>query len=200
VVMIGKMLMTDMARFAFAFLCIIVCFATAFHFLFKTSSIGDFIITLRDTFLMAVGQVDPAQFFDNVHTPWFTTLLMILYVIVVTVLLLNLLIATMGQTYSDSIEKATLIWLLERARITQSIFSEFSPSPRVNYFIMQVPQTDELLPSNIDPQSYTKRRYLLALESVEEDVMNFCQDDQAIYDQLGVTDDFTEGSLAPLKE
>jgi transient receptor potential cation channel subfamily V protein 6 len=41
--------------------------------------------------------------------------LLIVYIIVVTILLLNLLVAMMGNTYQNVIEDATQVWLVERS-------------------------------------------------------------------------------------
>eukprot|EP01013_Petalomonas_cantuscygni_P011141 TRINITY_DN24472_c0_g1_i1.p1 TRINITY_DN24472_c0_g1~~TRINITY_DN24472_c0_g1_i1.p1 ORF type:complete len:844 (-),score=214.65 TRINITY_DN24472_c0_g1_i1:781-3312(-) len=179
VVMIGKMITTDLARFAFAFLVIVLGFATCFHVLFMQSTLGDFLLTVRDTFLLALGQIDPNQFFVGVYAPWFCTTLMLLYLMTVNILLLNLLIATMGQTYADMLPFGTLTWLLERARITQSICQEFNPTPAQEYFVKQTPPPEEGLPPEVDPSRWTKQRYLLALETQLDDMKNLCEDDQA---------------------
>ena len=56
--------------------------------------------------------------------------LLIFYIIVVTILLLNLLVAMMGDTYGNIIEGATQVWHLERARIVFAIEGEMSTEER----------------------------------------------------------------------
>ena len=50
--------------------------------------------------------------------------LLVIYVVVVTILLLNLLIAMMGDTYGNVIERATQIWFVQLF-----FFSLISPFP-----------------------------------------------------------------------
>jgi len=59
-----------------------------------------------------------------------TMSLLIVYVILVTILLLNLLIAMMGDTYGRIIDDADKKWRLERARAVCSIEAELSPEER----------------------------------------------------------------------
>eukprot|EP01002_Notosolenus_urceolatus_P013748 NODE_468_length_2063_cov_12.970209_g369_i0.p1 GENE.NODE_468_length_2063_cov_12.970209_g369_i0~~NODE_468_length_2063_cov_12.970209_g369_i0.p1 ORF type:complete len:666 (+),score=206.96 NODE_468_length_2063_cov_12.970209_g369_i0:232-1998(+) len=144
VVMVARMIFSDLARFTSAFLTVVVGFATAFMLLFQSkSSIEDYLLTLRDVFLMAVGQIDPTQF-EDCHDPVFCTILMCLYIIIVTVLLLNLLIATMSNTYAEELSQARQTWLLERARITSSFKSELDREQRQQtadkYWVDQAPQ------------------------------------------------------------
>eukprot|EP01013_Petalomonas_cantuscygni_P009690 TRINITY_DN2257_c0_g1_i1.p1 TRINITY_DN2257_c0_g1~~TRINITY_DN2257_c0_g1_i1.p1 ORF type:complete len:989 (+),score=244.32 TRINITY_DN2257_c0_g1_i1:139-3105(+) len=132
IVMIGQMVVTDMARFSSAFLTLVLGYATAFHLLFRASSMQSFALLVRDVFLMAVGQVDPAQFVDC-HAPPFCTFMMCTFIVIVNVLLLNLLIATMGETYGRMQRYAIQTWMMERCRITLSIKSE-SPEDVVEKF------------------------------------------------------------------
>ncbi|CAF1510694.1 unnamed protein product, partial [Rotaria sordida] len=61
---------------------------------------------------------------------WAGTLLFILYVVIITILLLNLLIAMMGDTYKDVKRSARQLWHLERTRIVLDIESGISASKR----------------------------------------------------------------------
>lgn len=178
VVMIGRMLMTDLARFSLAFLVVVLCFGSAFHILFRSASLFDFGLTLRDTFLLALGQIDPNQFFVKVHTPWFCTSIMILYIMIVNILLMNLLIATMAQTYASMLPEGRLTWLVERARITETLIQEFNPTPTRLYYVCQTPTPDDGLPPDVDPSRWARRPYLLVLDSLRDDEATLCEEDK----------------------
>ncbi|CAF3382314.1 unnamed protein product [Rotaria sp. Silwood2] len=57
-------------------------------------------------------------------------LFLVLYVVVITILLLNLLIAMMGDTYADVKKSAKRLWHLERARIALDLENGISMSKR----------------------------------------------------------------------
>lgn len=68
----------------------------------------------------------------------FSSFLLISYVIVVSILLLNLLIAMMGNTFQKVNEEARKHWLLQRCRTIFAIQDEMSKEElqNVEYFIM----------------------------------------------------------------
>ena len=53
-----------------------------------------------------------------------------LYLITVTLVMMNLLIAKMGETYNRIAEHSEVEWILERARVLSSIEAEMTPSER----------------------------------------------------------------------
>ena len=53
-----------------------------------------------------------------------------MYMITVSLVMLNMLIAKMGSTYDRIAQRAELEWLLERARVLCSIENELSPAER----------------------------------------------------------------------
>ena len=58
--------------------------------------------------------------------PGIAVFLLVVFVVVVSIMLLNILIAMMGETYGTVVEEADKQWALERARIMFSIQNEMS--------------------------------------------------------------------------
>ena len=79
-----------------------------------------------------LGDFELDQFADTPYTAVSVGLLVV-YVVTITILLLNLLIAMMGDTYEKINESAEKSWHLERARIIYAIESEMSPEERLEY-------------------------------------------------------------------
>jgi hypothetical protein len=73
------------------------------------------------------GQLDA----DEYSSTWLGLVYIVSYVVIVVILLLNLLVAEMGDTYSKGIDHADRSWLLERARIIFSIEHELSEEERL---------------------------------------------------------------------
>ena len=73
------------------------------------------------------GQLDAEEY----STTWLGVVYIVTYVVIVVILLLNLLVAEMGDTYSKGIDHADRSWLLERARIIFSIEYELSEEERL---------------------------------------------------------------------
>lgn len=65
-----------------------------------------------------MGDFDLDFYIEGAH-PFITVSFLILYVVVVTILLLNLLIAMMGDTYSDVKRSAKKLWSVARARASE---------------------------------------------------------------------------------
>ena len=107
-------------------------------------------VSVKQSFLGMLGDFDLDAYTETSYH-YVSVSLLISYIIVVTILLLNLLIAMMGDTYGNIIEGATQIWSvepllidalicslslsssfrhLERARIVFAIESEMSTEER----------------------------------------------------------------------
>lgn len=86
--------------------------------------------------------------------------LFIAYSVLVTILLLNLLIAMMGNTFSKVNEQARKTWQLERARIIQSIDLELATSSSFKYYLELYGKVE-------------KGRHVLEIQEVEK---NWCCD------------------------
>jgi hypothetical protein len=72
---------------------------------------GGFLVSVKQSFLGMLGDFDLDAYSDTSFN-YISVTLLIVYIIVVTILLLNLLIAMMGDTYGNVIEGATQIWLV----------------------------------------------------------------------------------------
>ncbi|CAF4952987.1 unnamed protein product, partial [Rotaria sp. Silwood1] len=88
---------------------------------------GPFVIMI---YKMLFNDVLRFYYYTKGPYPLAGALLLILYVVVISILLLNLLIAMMGDTYTDVKKRAKKLWHLERARIALNIESRMSTSKR----------------------------------------------------------------------
>eukprot|EP01065_Artemidia_motanka_P050268 TRINITY_DN8560_c0_g1_i1.p1 TRINITY_DN8560_c0_g1~~TRINITY_DN8560_c0_g1_i1.p1 ORF type:complete len:1432 (+),score=447.08 TRINITY_DN8560_c0_g1_i1:75-4298(+) len=128
VIMIWRMLGSDLKRFLLLFGTFLVGFSQAFYLLERSQTPRVFGRRLHSSFIALLGQVDltggsvsrQAEFLF----PTFASLLLTVYVLLVTVLLLNLLIAMMSSTYSDILEESDKLWNLEWARIMYTMERE----------------------------------------------------------------------------
>lgn len=125
VVMIYKMLATDMLRFCMIFVTFLVGFSQAFFVLFSFEGAAGVLESLLLCFKAMLGEVDFDSKFSIIPT-----LFMVVYIIVVAILLFNLLIAMMGDTYTNVNEAADAQWYLERARIIFAIEKKMSTAAR----------------------------------------------------------------------
>ncbi|CAF3432259.1 unnamed protein product [Rotaria sp. Silwood1] len=129
VVMIYEMLFNDVLRFFIIYIVFLVGFSQAFFVLFDNNGFSGFLVSVKQSFLGMLGDFDLDAYTDTTYR-YISVTLLISYIIVVTILLLNLLIAMMGDTYGNVIEGATQIWHLERARIVFAIENEMSTEER----------------------------------------------------------------------
>eukprot|EP01103_Thecamoeba_quadrilineata_P015282 TRINITY_DN477_c0_g1_i1.p1 TRINITY_DN477_c0_g1~~TRINITY_DN477_c0_g1_i1.p1 ORF type:complete len:642 (+),score=111.44 TRINITY_DN477_c0_g1_i1:45-1970(+) len=130
VVMIGKMLVADFRKFGSIYVIFLLGFSEAFYILFDESGPTELLNRIKSCFLAMLGAFE----FDDYLTtrfPFISVSLLLVYVMVVSILLLNLLVAMMGDTYAKIIEEADKQWHLEWARIIFSIENEMSPAERL---------------------------------------------------------------------
>eukprot|EP00756_Hemistasia_phaeocysticola_P007613 Hpha_TRINITY_DN14334_c0_g1::TRINITY_DN14334_c0_g1_i2::g.86661::m.86661/K04974/TRPV5; transient receptor potential cation channel subfamily V member 5 len=134
IIMIVKMLISDMAKFMVIFIVFLSGFAQAFHIIFDQSGEGwmVFLNQLREGFEVLLGEADLKDCLDPEKTsvPIAAYFLQVLYVVIVTILLVNLLIAMMSTTYGDIQEESDVIWNLERSRLCLSLENELDPAER----------------------------------------------------------------------
>ncbi|CAF2968451.1 unnamed protein product [Rotaria sp. Silwood2] len=130
VVMIYEMLFHDVLRFCIIYMVFLIGFSQAFFVLFNNNGFGGFFMSVKQCFLGMLGDFD-IDHYTGTTFQYASVSLLVIYVIVVTILLLNLLIAMMGDTYGNVIEGATHIWHLERARIVFAIENEMSTDERM---------------------------------------------------------------------
>jgi len=129
VVMIYQMLFNDVLRFCVIYLVFLLGFSQAFFILFDNNGFGGFLKSVKSCFFGMLGDFEVEEYADTTfHTV--SVSLLIVYVVVVTILLLNLLVAMMGDTYGNIIEDADKQWHLERARIVYAIESEMTTDER----------------------------------------------------------------------
>jgi hypothetical protein len=123
------MLTSDVIRFLTVFGVFLLAFAQAFFILFASDGFTGFISSVQACFLAMLGDFVLEDYAETEFNKVAVTLLVI-YVVVVTILLLNLLIAMMGSTYNKINEAAEMQWHLERARIVFAIEHEMGEEER----------------------------------------------------------------------
>ncbi|CAM4838806.1 unnamed protein product [Rotaria magnacalcarata] len=129
VIMIYKMLFNDVLRFCIIYTIFLAGFSQAFFILFNENGFGGFLSSIKQCFLGLLGEFDLDYYIKGRH-PLASVTLLICHIVVITILLLNLLIAMMGDTYTDVKKSATKLWHLERARIALEIENGMSSSER----------------------------------------------------------------------
>ncbi len=107
--MIHQMLMNDVLRFCLIYLVFLMGFAQAFFVLFESVGVSGFIVSIKTCFVAMLGDFELDQFADTPYTAVSVGLLVV-YVVTITILLLNLLIAMMGDTYEKvSVVRARMV-------------------------------------------------------------------------------------------
>ncbi|CAF4180911.1 unnamed protein product [Rotaria socialis] len=130
VVMIYEMLFNDVLRFCIIYMVFLVGFSQAFFILFNNNGFSGFFLSVKQCFFGMLGDFDIDRYTGTTFQ-YVSVSLLVIYVVVVSILLLNLLIAMMGDTYGNIIEGATQIWHLEQARIVFAIENEMSADERM---------------------------------------------------------------------
>lgn len=132
VIMIYKMLFNDVLRFCIIYTIFLAGFSQAFFILFREDGrrrrnqkrekrllmifhlgFSGYANMIRQCILGLLGDFDFDTYTSGPH-PFSSVLLLILYVIVISILLLNLLIAMMGDTYADVKKSAKKLWFVIR--------------------------------------------------------------------------------------
>uniref|UniRef100_A0A8B9C775 Transient receptor potential cation channel subfamily V member 3 n=1 Tax=Anser brachyrhynchus TaxID=132585 RepID=A0A8B9C775_9AVES len=131
-VMIQKVILQDVIKFLVVYIVFLLGFGVALAALIETcqngsechsnSSLGP---VLMDLFKLTLGLGD-LEIQQNSKYPVLFLLLLITYVVLTFVLLLNMLIALMGETVEDISKESEHIWKLQRAR-TILEFEKFLP-------------------------------------------------------------------------
>ncbi|OWF42778.1 Transient receptor potential cation channel subfamily V member 6 [Mizuhopecten yessoensis] len=129
VTMIYKMCVGDLVRFGAIYTIFLLAFCQAFYFLFQGATdsqgftnLGDTIMTL---FQMTLGEFK-YQDFNNTKYAWLTKMVFAVFMILVPILLLNMLIAMMGNTYQMVIQKSEKEWRKQWAKIVVVLERSFS--------------------------------------------------------------------------
>ncbi|CAF3706749.1 unnamed protein product [Rotaria sordida] len=95
----------------------------------RSLGLKGYISSIKQCFLGLLGDFDIDHYAGGQY-PKASITLFIFYVVVITILLLNLLIAMMGDTYADVKKSAKKLWHLERARIALYLESGIAKSER----------------------------------------------------------------------
>ncbi|KAG9486071.1 hypothetical protein GDO78_008905, partial [Eleutherodactylus coqui] len=131
-VMIEKMILRDMLRFMFVYILFLIGFATALVTLIEDgegrnenstcyakrccradpASYNSLYFTSQELFKFAIGMGD-LEFTENYKYKTIYIFLLIMYVILTYILLLNMLIALMGETVSKIAQESKGIWKLQ---------------------------------------------------------------------------------------
>lgn len=134
--MLLSMILRDVVRFIIVYLFVILAFGFAFHALFQISETiaseyptpGD---TLFLTFNMMIGM---GELFDGTfetnmeaegRSPTYAKIFYLVYVILSTIILLNLLIAMMNDSYSMILQENQVTWRIESVNMGVEIESTF---------------------------------------------------------------------------
>ncbi|XP_078080744.1 transient receptor potential cation channel subfamily V member 3-like [Mustelus asterias] len=121
-VMLQKILLTDVVQFLSIYLLFLIGFAAALASLIegcssnaKCSSFDSFNTAMLELFKLTIGLGD-LEVQRQAKYPQLFLLLLVLYVILTFILLLNMLIALMGETVENISKESKNIWKLQRAR------------------------------------------------------------------------------------
>ncbi|ETL48389.1 hypothetical protein L916_02003 [Phytophthora nicotianae] len=124
VIMILRMIAHDIVRFFLVYSAVLVGFSQAIYVV-HDGRVGPHALFLRMRTLLVMGFTGEVNYDDNYGSGGrmnpLTQVLVLCYVVLVMIILVNLLIAMMGNTYSEVLEESEQRWIAERANIMASI-------------------------------------------------------------------------------
>jgi len=149
--MLWKMFTTDVARFASIYIIVLIGQSVAFYsiedptqtaqYVYPGPELGsnltwfkEFWWRLENTFLILMGQVS-FDYAESVSLPeyvWLSDLLLLFHVVFCPIIMLNMLIAMVGDTFGDVKGNAQQEWTLSYAEIITSIEAEMSDEQKQN--------------------------------------------------------------------
>lgn len=141
VIMVYEMLDKDVFRFCVVYSVFLIGFSQAFFVLNDNQGTQGFFDSIKMCFEATLGDFNFGESHGKEESYYrsLSIFLLVSYIVVVSICLLNLLIAMMGDTYSQVNEQAENTWQLERARIIMAIENEMTTSerknPRNKYFV-----------------------------------------------------------------
>ena len=137
--MLLSMILRDVVRFLVVYLFVLLAFGFAFHVLFQVSSavVSDYATpgdTLFLSFNMMIGMGE--LFDDSLETNMdavgrsilYLKIFYLIYIILSTVILLNLLIAMMNDSYSSILQEQKVTWRIESVSLGVAIETSFPMS------------------------------------------------------------------------
>lgn len=131
VIMVYEMLQKDVLRFSVVYSVFLFGFSQAFYVLQDNHGTQGFYESVHMCFEASLGDFNFGE--SHGSESFYRSLsifLLVSYILVVSICLLNLLIAMMGDTYGKVNEMAEHTWQLERARIIMALENEMSPEER----------------------------------------------------------------------
>nr|XP_022298839.1 uncharacterized protein LOC111107780 [Crassostrea virginica] len=171
--MILNMIVSDVRRFFIVYICVLLAFAFALHTLFQISmSIAETYPTIADTiFLVFNIMVGMGELFDDNfergmsdvgRSAWFTKAIYVIYLILATIVLLNMLIAMMNDSYSQTLAVQKYHWRVDSVQIGVNIERLFPWLPKTFSKIShrKIPGEDE---------KYEVKKYYMSLPRSEFD-------------------------------
>ncbi|POM70844.1 Hypothetical protein PHPALM_12662 [Phytophthora palmivora] len=128
VIMILRMIANDIVRFFLVYGAVLVGFSQAIYVV-HDGRVGPHALFVRMRSLLVMGFTGEVNYDDNYGSGGrmnpFTQVLVLCYVVLVMIILVNLLIAMMGNTYSEVLEESEQRWVAERANIMSSIDNQY---------------------------------------------------------------------------
>ncbi|KAG7400104.1 hypothetical protein PHYBOEH_007010 [Phytophthora boehmeriae] len=123
VIMILRMIASDIVRFVVVYSAVLFGFSQGIY-LAHDGRVGPQAMFIQMRTLIVMGFTGEVNYDDNYASGGrmnaFTQVLVLGYVILVMILLVNLLIAMMGNTYSEVLQESEQRWIAERANIMTS--------------------------------------------------------------------------------
>lgn len=174
VVMMYNMLLTDFLRFTIIYAVFLMGFSQAFYVLFDEAGLMAFVDRIKMCFSSMMGDFELDQYV-NTRFPLVNVTLMIVYVVVVAIMLLNLLIAMMGDTYARISEDAEKQWRLQWARIIFSIENEMSLTERedpANKYWTVIDKKRYLQVQEVDSGHFTRQEEEMLQAQAEQEKNN----------------------------
>eukprot|EP01126_Amoeba_proteus_P057551 TRINITY_DN7331_c0_g1_i6.p1 TRINITY_DN7331_c0_g1~~TRINITY_DN7331_c0_g1_i6.p1 ORF type:complete len:324 (-),score=79.26 TRINITY_DN7331_c0_g1_i6:199-1170(-) len=156
VIMVSRMLFTDVVRFLLVYMVLLGSFSQAFFVLFNEVGPVDFMYRTKETFMILLSDLDMDDYIQ-VDAYFLSTPLIVFYVLVVTIMLLNILVAMMGSTFNTIYDDADKEWQIQRAKIIFSIENEMTDEERSleeNKYWCEINQKRYLQVEHFDPHHY----------------------------------------------
>ncbi|KAL3870297.1 hypothetical protein ACJMK2_038373 [Sinanodonta woodiana] len=136
VVMIYKMIKGDLLRFCIIYFIFIIGFSQAMYIIYlgiEDSAFGHPAEAVLAMFTMSMGQFgDIYDTFDETKYPVLAKIIFVIYMIMVTLLLINMLIAMMGNTY-QLVNETQKEWFRQWAKIVLVVEQSVSTLERQKY-------------------------------------------------------------------
>ena len=135
VTMIFSMITGDMFTFSIIYIIFLFGFTQSFHFIMKTTEAegyDQYMTTWISLFHMTLGEYEYDDLNDSPY-PGMAKMVFVIFQILIPILLLNMLIAMMGNTYAIVIEKSEKEFLKQWAKVIMSIERSIPPSQCKEY-------------------------------------------------------------------